>query len=185
MQKRVPASYLGCVSGLIKSDKEVDDGFGVARIHTLDGLFIQKIDNQRVKDHGMAAVKTVAITDGLSNTVAVSEAVPETLPGLILENQAINQGRKDHWSVGSDDVDTTGKGDISEFLGSTGVGINLTKVPPGSPAFAAYEIGYSSRHPNGINVLFADGSVRNVRQTIDALVWRAYGTRARGDSISE
>ncbi len=185
VQRRVPGSYLGNISGLIRSDKEADDSFGVARIHTLDGFFAQKTDNQRVKQHGMAALKTGSFSDGLSNTVAVSEAVPEILPGLILENQADNQGRKDHWYIGSDDVDTTGKGDISEFLGSTGVPINLPRVTPGQPGFAAYEIGYSSRHARGINVLFGDGSVRFVPQSINNLVWRAYGTRNRGDSITE
>jgi len=185
VQKRVPGSYLGNCSGLIKSDKEVDDSSGVARIHTLDGVLTQKIDNQRVKNHGMAAIKFAQISDGLSNTVAVCEAVPDNTPGLILENQSDNLGRKDHWSIGSDDVDTTGKGDFSEFLGTTGVGIGLPRVAPGQPGFAAFEIGYSSMHPRGVNALFADGSVRFMPQTINALVWRAYGTRARGDSISE
>jgi prepilin-type N-terminal cleavage/methylation domain-containing protein/prepilin-type processing-associated H-X9-DG protein len=185
VQRRVPGSYLACVSGLIKSDKEADDSFGVARIHTLDGIFIQKTDNQRVKTHGMGAIPIQAIADGASNTLAVSEAVPEIFPGLILENQADNQGRKDHWYIGSDDVDTTGKGDISEFLGSTGVGINLPRVAPGQPGFAAYEIGYSSRHANGVNALFADGSVRYINQSINPLAWRAYGTRNRGESISD
>lgn len=185
VQKRVPGSYLGCVSGLITSDKEVDDSFGIARIHKLDGIFVQKYDNQRVKDHGMGAIPAVAVTDGLSNTLAVSEAVPEIFPGLILENQGENQGRKDHWYIGSDDVDTTGKGDFSEFLGSTGVGINLPRVTPGQPGFAAYEIGYSSKHNQGVNCLFGDGSVRFVRQSVSPLAWRAFGTRARGESISE
>lgn len=180
VKRRVPGSYLGNCSGLITHDKEVDIG-GVCQLHTLDGIMTQKTNNQRVKQHGMAAIKIQQVSDGLSNTVIVSEAVPENLPGLTLENQEENQGRKDHWYIGSDDVDTTGKGDISEFLGTTGVPINLPRAAPGTPQFGSYEIGYGSRHPGGINVLFGDGSTRFIRQTIPALTWRALGTRARGD----
>jgi prepilin-type N-terminal cleavage/methylation domain-containing protein/prepilin-type processing-associated H-X9-DG protein len=42
----------------------------------------------------------------------------------------------------------------------------------------------SSRHPGIINVLFADGSTRAVKQTIDVAVWWALGTRAGGELIS-
>jgi prepilin-type N-terminal cleavage/methylation domain-containing protein/prepilin-type processing-associated H-X9-DG protein len=185
VQKRVPGSYLGCCSGLIKSDCEVTDSYGVARIHLLDGIMTQKTDNQRVDSDGMAAIRPEAVSDGLSNTILVSEAVPDFTPGLTPEDCSDNHGRKDHWYIGSDDVDTTGRGDISEFLGSTGVPMNLPKVASGQLGFAAYEIGYSSKHPGGVNVLLADGSVRFIKQSIDPLTWRALGTRARGDSIED
>jgi prepilin-type N-terminal cleavage/methylation domain-containing protein/prepilin-type processing-associated H-X9-DG protein len=42
----------------------------------------------------------------------------------------------------------------------------------------------SSRHPGVVNVAFADGSVRTVKQTVSVLVWRALGTRAGGEVVS-
>ena len=33
-----------------------------------------------------------------------------------------------------------------------------------------------SYHPGGVNALFADGSVRFVKSTIDGMTWRALGT---------
>jgi prepilin-type N-terminal cleavage/methylation domain-containing protein/prepilin-type processing-associated H-X9-DG protein len=39
----------------------------------------------------------------------------------------------------------------------------------------------SSRHPGGVNVLFGDGSVRFVTDTIGLVTWRALGTRAGGE----
>jgi prepilin-type N-terminal cleavage/methylation domain-containing protein/prepilin-type processing-associated H-X9-DG protein len=42
----------------------------------------------------------------------------------------------------------------------------------------------SSRHPGVVNVLFADGSTRAIKQTIDVPVWWALGTRAGGELIA-
>ncbi|MCU0702450.1 MAG: DUF1559 domain-containing protein [Fimbriiglobus sp.] len=44
---------------------------------------------------------------------------------------------------------------------------------------------YGSRHTGGMNAAVADGSVRFVRQTIDAFTWRAVGTRAGGEVLGE
>ena len=49
-----------------------------------------------------------------------------------------------------------------------------TTINPGQAAARSY-------HPGGVNVLLADGSVRFVRNTIDAATWRALGTRAGGE----
>lgn len=42
----------------------------------------------------------------------------------------------------------------------------------------------SSRHPGGVNLAMGDGSVRFVKQTINLDTWRAVGTRAGGEVIS-
>jgi prepilin-type processing-associated H-X9-DG protein len=41
-----------------------------------------------------------------------------------------------------------------------------------------------SYHPGGVNALFADGSVRFAKSTIDGMTWRALGTVAGGEVIS-
>lgn len=41
-----------------------------------------------------------------------------------------------------------------------------------------------SRHSGGVNVLFGDGSVRFVKNTVDRATWRAIGTRNGGEVIS-
>jgi len=45
-------------------------------------------------------------------------------------------------------------------------------------------IAASSRHPGGVNVAFADGSVKFIKQTINAQTWYALGTINRGEVIS-
>ena len=41
----------------------------------------------------------------------------------------------------------------------------------------------NSRHPGGVNLLTADGSVRFVKESVDARIWRALGTIALSDVI--
>ncbi len=42
----------------------------------------------------------------------------------------------------------------------------------------------SSRHPGGVNVLFGDGSVKFIKNSINLPTWRALGTRAGGEVVS-
>jgi prepilin-type N-terminal cleavage/methylation domain-containing protein/prepilin-type processing-associated H-X9-DG protein len=55
---------------------------------------------------------------------------------------------------------------------------NGTNLDNGGGAFTA-----SSYHPGGVNVAFADGSVRFVEDSIDMNVWWAMGTRTGGETI--
>jgi len=42
-----------------------------------------------------------------------------------------------------------------------------------------------SNHPGGVNVLFCDGGVRFVRDTVSPTAWRAMGSRAGGEVVGE
>lgn len=42
-----------------------------------------------------------------------------------------------------------------------------------------------SKHPGGVNVTLADGSVRFVSDTVDLITWRAVGTRNGGEAIGD
>ena len=42
----------------------------------------------------------------------------------------------------------------------------------------------TSMHPGGVNALFADGSVKFIKDTINRTTWWALGTRARGEIVS-
>jgi prepilin-type processing-associated H-X9-DG protein len=52
----------------------------------------------------------------------------------------------------------------------------------GSPTYAATSA--RSFHPGGVNLLFADGSVKFVKDAIDGLTWRRLGTVAGGEAVS-
>jgi prepilin-type N-terminal cleavage/methylation domain-containing protein/prepilin-type processing-associated H-X9-DG protein len=183
---RVPVNYLANCSGRLISDAPAEGGTQnsaqwYAFWSSLDGMFM--IDNPQ---------RMSSVTDGLSNTVFVGEAEPAPIGTAIPMGQRedpLNRHpiycQKDHWHTGGDDGDVSR--DLSEYLGSTGVGINLgipNPPPIGGPAWDAYEIGYSSRHTGGINVLFGDGSVRFINQNINAATWSALGTRAGGEVVA-
>ncbi len=201
VQRRAAMNYLGCVSGRLTDDRRYRTGVAtpwgstgsVEVISDLDGVFLQKVNHQRIKrnggHYGMIGKRMADITDGTSNTIAIGEAVPDmsAIPemGTIRENNQPSQGRKDHWGIGSDDVDTTNQGDMSEALGSTGVPMNQRKPAVGTPAFAAYEISFGSRHTGGAQFAMADGSVRFLSENLDARVYSALGTRDGGEVTSE
>ena len=52
----------------------------------------------------------------------------------------------------------------------------------GGPTYMS--LAASSHHPGGVNALFADGSVRFVKNTVSPVTWRALGTIAGGEVIS-
>ena len=49
---------------------------------------------------------------------------------------------------------------------------------------ASFSIGAASNHPGGANVLFADGSTRFVKDSINRTTWWSIGTKAGGEVIS-
>lgn len=196
VQRRAPTNYLGCVSGVLTSDRRRQianapwgGSAGTEVIHDLDGVFVNKMAHQRIRFNGrswgITGVDFASILDGSSNTIALGEAeadirdVPEM--GLNRENNQPNRGRKDHWAFGGDDLDTNNQGDMSEHLGSTGVPMNAPRVAPGTAAFAAYEFSFGSRHSGGANFGFADGSVRTLAQQIEPSIYSAFGTRNQGE----
>lgn len=178
--RRVPGSYLGCVSGIVTNDQGLIN---------LDGIMVAPAPPPRnLWDNGgtftQKCTTMAQITDGISNTIIVGEAVPDAGNNSDREDPGLNQGRKDHWYIGGDDIDDYAGQDWSECLGSTGVPMNLPKVPAGNPNFGAYEIGYSSRHPGGCNFVFADGSLHFLGQSINQKVYSALGTRAGQETVS-
>jgi prepilin-type N-terminal cleavage/methylation domain-containing protein/prepilin-type processing-associated H-X9-DG protein len=199
VQQRAMSNYLGCVSGTLSVDRRRQTattpwGGSAATevISDLDGIMINRVAHQRIQyngqSFGVTGAKIGSVRDGTSNTILIGEAEPDVavMPemGIIKENNAANSGRKDHWAFGGDDLDTNNQGDMSEFLGSTGVPMNAPKVPEGSPAFAAYEMSFGSRHPGGANFAYADGSVRYLQDAIDAAAYAALGSRNLGEQNS-
>jgi prepilin-type processing-associated H-X9-DG protein len=52
----------------------------------------------------------------------------------------------------------------------------------GAPTYAA--VPARSYHPAGVNVLFADGSVKFIKDSINWTTWRAIGTVAGNEVVS-
>ena len=85
----------------------------------------------------------------------------------------------------------TPNGDPRAVSRATGYSNGGTNVPmdwdsvdenDGGPTYMALEA--SSKHPGGVNALFADGSVHYVKNSVNAYIWRSLGTIAGGEVIS-
>jgi prepilin-type processing-associated H-X9-DG protein len=62
--------------------------------------------------------------------------------------------------------------------------LNWALPPDNPPCINLGQWGFRSRHPGGANFLFADSSVRFLKNGINYLVYQALGTRANGEVIS-
>jgi prepilin-type N-terminal cleavage/methylation domain-containing protein/prepilin-type processing-associated H-X9-DG protein len=154
-------------------------------------------------------VSMASFTDGTSNTVIASEwlkgngIAPPTVDGLantytstatanqfagqlnndILQGRACDASRVQNW---------TWKGDW--WISGQSCTYSHTQTPnrkscyypnTGQPGAAAMNVlAASSRHPGGVNVTFADGSVRFVKNTINPFAWFAISTPSRGEVVS-
>ena len=115
--------------------------------------------------------------------VLAGAATPVAVSATVFLDQPSGQGHAgaaqylDHWYIGTlEGYDH----EVPEAMGSTGAPFNAYRLP----VFVdEKELGFSSRHPGGVQVLFAGGAVSFVSETIDRDVWSAMGTRASGDVV--
>ena len=186
-----PTNYVACHgSGLT--------GGGYGSPLNADGIF-----------PAVTGVKITAITDGTSNTVAMSESilgdgaeVSSTQPGD--EKVAY----KYTGYSGTLPSDTNCAGTPSSWNGYNRRGFMWASgearcvsynhyYPPNSKSFDCIAndptqtyiaVGYRaarSRHTGGVNTLLADGSVRFVSDTVQPQTWRDLSTRASGEVVGD
>jgi prepilin-type N-terminal cleavage/methylation domain-containing protein/prepilin-type processing-associated H-X9-DG protein len=62
--------------------------------------------------------------------------------------------------------------------------LNWALPPSNPPCIALGQWGFRSRHPGGANFLFADGSVKFIKDTINYMTYRSLGTRNVGEVVS-
>ena len=162
ISRRVPCTYIACASGTASRESGPDPRAGNPR---QDGIFFLNSDT-RLGD----------ILDGISQTVAIGEAEFD-----IAVRGPDHSGRPhivDHWYIGSPQIYHA---DVSETVGSTGVPVNTFFNE--SAFIDEKELCFSSRHPGGAQVVYADGHVSIVAQTVDLKVWSALGTRANEEPV--
>lgn len=61
----------------------------------------------------------------------------------------------------------------------------INRPGPRSPRTYPRTMGFKSYHPGGPHMLFGDGSVRLIQESIDYFVWNAMGSRAGGEALND
>jgi prepilin-type N-terminal cleavage/methylation domain-containing protein/prepilin-type processing-associated H-X9-DG protein len=149
-----------------------------------------------------SAVKIASITDGTSNTAFMAEKLRgQGTPNfktdlLIMPNQqtlladyqtctALPAGSPPltsvqgiSWSLA--DMCCTTYNHVSTPNTNSCAGFPFT----GGMVNMAMQVSSSSLHPGGVNILFGDGSVRFVKNSVALVTWRALGTRNGAEVIS-
>jgi prepilin-type processing-associated H-X9-DG protein len=118
---------------------------------------------------GTATISSV--TDGTSNTILVGEALPQ------------QDSNNEFWTFTGTASGTTIplNWDTSRKVCANG-GYFSTTDWNCRGSYAAR--GFKSRHPGGANFLFADGSVKFIKNSIDPFTYNAIGSKAGGEVVS-
>jgi prepilin-type N-terminal cleavage/methylation domain-containing protein/prepilin-type processing-associated H-X9-DG protein len=135
-------------------------------------------DAAKVAPFGLEYGSTAAsIRDGLSNTIAMMEMVQVPSP-----NEGHIDGRGDIWNEDGSYILTTRLPPNESEQG------DLANCTPGvSPPCAGSQtkdlasIASRSRHPGSVQVVYLDGSVHSVNDSLDITIWQALSTRAGGE----
>ncbi len=120
-------------------------------------------------------VRITDVTDGTSSTLFVGERssnlASAAWAGAVTGGQ-VPPRQPDRFGYGPEGAPVL-------TLGHTG---GPEDVPPHTPNAAVNHVDdFWSRHAQGVNFLFVDGSVRNINDAISPAVWWALGTRAGGE----
>ena len=125
-----------------------------------------------------AAVRFADVTDGASDTLFVGERSSNlayaTWTGAVTGGQVPPKAANPR-GYGPEGAPVL-------VLGHTG---DAADNPPHTPNSAVNHVDdFWSEHPQGVNFLFVDGSVRQINDTISPQIWWALGTRAGGETDS-
>lgn len=115
----------------------------------------------------MNTATIASVTDGTSNTVIVGESLPA------------EDANNEFWTATSAASGTTIPLNWSTKLAVDGFGSTNWNS---RLSYAAR--GFKSRHPGGANFLFADGSVKFIKNSINRVTYAAIGSRNGGEVVS-
>jgi prepilin-type N-terminal cleavage/methylation domain-containing protein/prepilin-type processing-associated H-X9-DG protein len=142
----------------------VVNGVSITGVPRLNGPFAQN-----------DAFPFSAIADGLSNTAGIGERYR-------YRNDAGSEGNAGHGGWGTFSLASPhAQNGHNNFSGSTFVPFNIVIPTPASDT--RHLIGFTSRHPGGVNMAFLDGSVRFLKDSTSDTVRFAIGSRAGGEIV--
>jgi prepilin-type processing-associated H-X9-DG protein len=194
-QNETTTNEYGFIRGNYRACTGSGDMYGAATDSTSGpwGKGVMGVNNGQSFDTSGVKVgqAIVAISDGTSNTLMLSEGISPTVSGWggpigahIYGNMGggLFSASLTPNSTSPDSVVgpcPQQQGDASYKEPCTSIGGNAWWTPSAAGAHAAAR----SRHSGGVNAAMADGSVRFFTNSTSTASWRAMGTRANGEVI--
>jgi prepilin-type N-terminal cleavage/methylation domain-containing protein/prepilin-type processing-associated H-X9-DG protein len=159
--------------------------------------------------YNQSCVNLASMTDGTSNTAFFSErrrgqGTPNLKNDMYMMNAAVNIDQTLQmcqsmnmsmamaitswmgatWTIGDMSSSTYNHVSTPNTYTCASMPGGMMMPPTASMANMAVDLPPSSYHPGGVNVLFGDGSVHFIKDTVALNVWRALSTRNGGEVIS-
>jgi prepilin-type N-terminal cleavage/methylation domain-containing protein/prepilin-type processing-associated H-X9-DG protein len=126
------------------------------------------------------------IIDGTSNTLLMAEIlIGQTQPTNLYEHRG--DIYNDDYNCAMFNTFTTPNSTTPDAIANGYCRYPYNLNPPCTGTTGGSQNSYNasrSRHPGGVNALFADGSVRFFKNTINVSVWQALGSTKGGEVIS-
>jgi prepilin-type processing-associated H-X9-DG protein len=158
------------------------------------GAIDNKMRVSGIFSSGPSSISIADVTDGTSNTLLMGEM----LPGCQWNSNNGGDAQAGTWINPWLNLISIGQGGstitpINEFTPCVYMGprrriSDPACQDPSNPAgpVMQYSYGFKSRHPGGVQVTLADGSVRFISQTINhATTWQSLGGRGDGNPIGD
>jgi prepilin-type N-terminal cleavage/methylation domain-containing protein/prepilin-type processing-associated H-X9-DG protein len=169
-------------------------GSSISVAHIIDGTSNTAAFSERVKAIGRVGGATSAPFDGGRPTASLAtpkavannlEATPQAYYQICRVTPPVPQGNN------QDAANVNGQDDnISGSTWVTGQPANTRYIHVMTPNTWSCRSGLqiahvaSSHHPGGVNVLFCDGSVKFIKDSVGTTPWWAIGSRAGGEVVS-
>jgi prepilin-type N-terminal cleavage/methylation domain-containing protein/prepilin-type processing-associated H-X9-DG protein len=194
---RVPSSYAAVQTGNIgNAAAPSGTGSGEFGAHMDDATFVagigfDKMSGYRDREYRYQGIfwqnsqtQLATVTDGTSNTALVAERynVITVLTGWVSPTQTwSNPNLWGTWALGSPQVNDA----TYQAVGSLGIPFNFQANESSSAVNQNKAMtAFSSRHTGGVNVAFADGSVRFLTNSTTPAVRLGIGSRDGGEVFS-
>jgi prepilin-type processing-associated H-X9-DG protein len=130
----------------------------------------------------LAVATGQGLADINSNPQAVFNTLGACATSFMTDNNAVRDDRGFRWSIGCTGwtlFNTVQVPNDSKYTFNGCKSGSVDNFPNDGFSYPA-----SSSHPGGVNVLFADGSVKFIKSTISYPTWWALGTKGDGEVIS-
>jgi prepilin-type processing-associated H-X9-DG protein len=131
-----------------------------------------------------SSTATPAYQNAFQNMGAVLAALKQCGSDFLTMNQGIADIKGLRWAMGTPgfamfNVIQTPNDQTFRFGGCRG-----DNSPPNNWPDSSFTINAASAHPGGVNTLFADGSVKFIKDSISRNIWWSLGTRNGGEVVS-